>query len=479
MSNKPEPLSGLTPTDRTKRALGRAGPRRTLSPGAKTAILFGALAVLTALVAWLDPRPSLRHVRVAMLSAGPTGNYYAAVEKIAGEVARHKGRVQNLTSAGSVENVQRLIAGAQDCSVHFALVQDGITYPAGHKLEVIGRLPRPESLVIVGRNVARIHTPADLKGLRIGIGPVGSGTADLMKNVLALFEGVAVIPLTLPIDQQLVMAERGEIDLAAMVLDDEGKLLANTVTQRNLDIMQLPEVASLGRHLPDSRVGVIEAGQMDYVRKLPREDKKVLQIDSLIVSNGCARDGVTQQFLIAVAEVYPTFIRHNKGQPNVTGLPMSPVAANFYSAEGPDVLGKYAPWAVDIMPMPTWIQLGVAFSVLFSGMALWHRFRLWRIDANRVKLEREIAALLEPGATLDSLAEMPLAAHHLGPDARAQLDELMMLVSALLEKSRRQSLSVLVPMGEEMNYRYQETLMADLLRALRGVGPAQRIDSEK
>ena len=105
--------------------------------------------------------------------------------------------------------------------------------------------------------------------------------------------------------------------------------------------------------------------------------------------------------------------------------------------------------------------------MLFSGMALWHRFRLWRIDANRVKLEREIAALLEPGATLDSLAEMPLAAHHLGPDARAQLDELMMHVSALLEKSRRQSMSVLVPMGEEMNYRYQETLMADLLRALR------------
>ncbi len=26
------------------------------------------------------------------------------------------------------------------------------------------------------------------------------------------------------------------------------------------------------------------------------------------------------------------------------------------------------------MPQPTWIQLGVAFSVLFSGMALWHRF---------------------------------------------------------------------------------------------------------
>jgi hypothetical protein len=467
MSKKPGVVSRLIPTDRMQRVLGSPTARGSLSPGAKTAIFFAALALFTALVAWLDPRPSLRHVQVSMLSANPTGSYYATVEKIAAEVARRKGRVQNLSSAGSVENVQRLIAGAKNCTVHFGLVQDGITYPEGHKLEVVGRLPRPESLVILGRNVERIRTPADLKGLRIGIGPVGSGTEDLMRKVLALLEGVNLVASTLPIDQQLGMVERGELDLAAMVLDDEGKLLVNAVTKHNLDILELPDVASLARHLHFARVGVIAAGQMDYVRKLPRKDKKVLQVDALIVGNGCAPDGVTQQFLTAVAEVFPTFVRHNKGQPNLTGLPMSTVAANFYNAEGPDLLGKYAPWAVDIMPLPTWIQLGVAFSVLFSGMALWHRFRLWRVDADRVKIEREIAALFAPGATIGLIAEMPLDARHLPADARAQIDDLALRLSALLEKCREQSLSVLVPMGQEMAYRYQETLMADLLRALR------------
>jgi TRAP-type uncharacterized transport system substrate-binding protein len=467
MSNTPGLVSRLIPTDRMKRLLGRPTPRGSLSTGVKTAILFAALALLTALVAWLDPRPSLRHVQVSMLSGGTTGSYYATVEKIAAEVARRKGRVHNLSSAGSVENVQRLIAGAKNCKVHFGLVQDGITYPDGHKLEVIGRLPRPESLVILGRNVERIRAPADLKGLRIGIGPVGSGTEHMMRRVLALLEGVGLIASTLPIDQQLVMVERGELDLAAMVLDDEGKLLANAVTQRNLDILQLPDVASLARHLPFARVGVIEAGQMDYVHKLPRKDKKVLQIDALIVSNGCATDGVTQGFMAAVAEVFPTFVRHNKGQANLTGLPLATVAANFYNAEGPDLLGKYAPWAVDIMPLPTWIQLGVAFSVLFSGMALWHRYRLWRVDANRVKIEREIAVLFAPDATIDSIAEIPLDARHLLPDARAQIDDLVLRLSALSESCRKKSLSVLVPMGEEMAYRYQETLIAELLRALR------------
>src|SRR5439155_25564797 len=130
--------------------------------------------------------------------------------------------------------------------------------------------------VILRRNVVRIRTPEDMKGLRIGIGPVGSGTEDIMKRVLALLENVEVTALTLPIDQQLDMAQRGQIDMAAMVLDDEGKLLADSVTRRHLEILQLPEVTSLSRHLPFTRVGVIQAGQMDYVHKVPREDRKVL-----------------------------------------------------------------------------------------------------------------------------------------------------------------------------------------------------------
>jgi hypothetical protein len=37
----------------------------------------------------------------------------------------------------------------------------------------------------------------------------------------------------------------------------------------------------------------------------------------------------------------------------------------------------------------------------------------------------------------------------------------------LAERCRRKSLSILVPMGEEMSYRYQESLIAELLYALR------------
>ena len=467
MPARPDPARRLIPTDRLKRVLGMPGYTGRLSPAAKTALLFASLAAIVALVAWVDPRPSLRHVKVTMLSGGPSGDYFATVDRFAAEVARRKGRLVNVATAGSVENVERLVAGAKRCDVHFALVQDGIAYPESHPLELVGRMPHPESLIVVGRNVDRIRAPADLNGLRLGIGPVGSGTEQLMRRVLAALEGITLDVSTQPIDRQLDMLERGELDLGAMVINDGAALVVEAVKRRNLQILHLPEAAALARRLPFARVGRIEAGQIDYVRRLPAVAKDVLQVDALIVGNGCASNGATQGFMSAVAEVFPTFVRHNKGQPNLTGLPMTTVAKSFYDADGPDFLGEYAPWAVDIMPLPLWIQLGVAFSVLFSGMALMHRFRLWRVDADRVNLEREIPALFAPGVTVGEIAGMGPDPRHATAEARAQLDDLMARLAALAERCRKHSLSVLVPMGEEMSYRYQETLIHDLVHALR------------
>jgi len=467
MSDKPGGRSRLISSERLKRVLGLPGHGGSLSPAVKTTIFFAVLALLTAFVAWLDPRPSLRHVHVRILSGSQTGNYFAIVDKLAEKISRQKGSVTNLSSAGSAENVQRLIDGRKRCDVQFALVQDGIAYPDNHGLELIGRLPRPESLIILGRNADRIRTPGELTGLHLGIGPDGSGTEQLMRHVLAPLHDLALVISRQAIDQQLAMLERGELDLGAMVIDDEAKLVADAVKNRNLQILALPDAASLARRLPFTRIGQIEAGQIDYVRKLPAETKQVLQLDTLIVSNGCASHAATQGLMTAVADAFPTFIRHNKGQPNVTGLPMATVAKTFYDDEGPSLLGKYVPWAEDIMPLPTWIQLGVAFSVLFSAMAFLHRFRLWRVDAMRVKIENEISGLFGSGVTVGEIGAMPADPNHGLPETRAQIDGLIERLTELAKRCRDHSLSVFVPMGHEMAYRYQEALIYDLVHALR------------
>jgi TRAP-type uncharacterized transport system substrate-binding protein len=463
----PAPAPDRIPIERLDRVLGLPARAMKMSAGAKSALLFAALGLIALAVALIDPRPSLRHVDVTVLSGGRTGNYYATVEKVAAEASRRKGRVSNQSTAGSVENMKRLLATAKTCDAQFALMQDGIEWADRRAIELIGRLPRPESLLVLGRNADRIAAAEDLRGSRFGIGPQGSGTEQLMRRLLAPLAGLDLRVSMQSIDRQLEMLEAGELDFGAMVIDDEAQLVVDAVTKRNLQILHFPGAPALARRLPFARVGEIQAGQYDYLRKLPPSPKQVLQVDTLLVGNGCASSSATQGLMQAIAEVFPTFVRHNRGQTNQTGLPLAPAAKAFFDDEGPDLVGLYAPWVVDILPVATWVQLFVAFSVLFSGMALLHRFRLWRIDANRTTIERDIPALFGQGVTVGDIATMAAAERHRTPDARAWLDALIERLHALSERCRRQSLSVLVPMGEEMAYRYQETLIADLLHALR------------
>jgi hypothetical protein len=402
-----------------------------------------------------------------MLSGAPTGNYHATVDRLAAQVARRHGRIRNEATAGSADNLNRLAAARHSCAAQFALVQSGTVIPAESGLELLGRLPQPESLVLLGRDLERIGAPRDLAGKRIGIGPVGSGTEQLMRRLLAQVPELRPDISTPTIDRQLELLSLGELDLGAMVIDANAALLREAVVRRGLQILDLPEASALARRLPFLRPATIEAGQIDYVRQLPPRNLRVLELDTLVVGNGCAGNGATVGLLSALAEVFPAFIQHNRGVPNLSGLPMSAVAANFLRDEGPDALGTYAPWATDILPLPTWIQLGVALSVLFSAMAIGHRFNLWRIDLQRVKIEREIPGLFHRGVTLGEIAGMPPDARHDGADARARLDDLLSRLEALAERCRRQSLSILVPMGAEMFYRYQESLIAELLHALR------------
>ena len=170
---------------------------------------------------------------------------------------------------------------------------------------------------------------------------------------------------------------------------------------------------------------------------------------------------------MALVRVFPNFVAVNREGPNLTGLEYAPAARCYLDNQGPDVVGEYVPWVIDIIPTARWVQLVFAFSLLFGAQAVWHRFRLWRLDACRVQIEGEVTRLFAPGTTVVEIAESLPEPRHRTPAARAQVDTTMSELGELAERCRRQSLSILVPMGQEMNYRYQERLIADLLHALR------------
>src|SRR5262245_48572271 len=54
----------------------------------------------------------------------------------------------------------------------------------------------------------------------------------------------------------------------------------------------------------------------------------------------------------------------------------------------------------------------IGLSLLFNAMALWHRFRLWRIDAHRVRANGTISLLFGAWVTVGEISEMPASAQH-------------------------------------------------------------------
>jgi hypothetical protein len=104
--------------------------------------------------------------------------------------------------------------------------------------------------------------------------------------------------------------------------------------------------------------------------------------------------------------------------------------------------------------------------VLFKLTRLWSRFRLWRIDAHRLKAEGRLPALFRPGITAADIARLAPTPEHRAARHRAEVTDLVATLETLRAHCRQQSLSWVADMGQEMPYRYQEHLMAELLDAL-------------
>src|SRR6516164_6595830 len=118
------------------------------------------------------------YLRAMFLTGSPGGNYHALGRSLAARAGRGHGSISVVATAGSVENANRL--SRERSTATFAFVQDGIPVPADGRVEILGRLPQSESLLLLVRRDHTLSAFADLRGASIGIGPEGSGTAYLM-----------------------------------------------------------------------------------------------------------------------------------------------------------------------------------------------------------------------------------------------------------------------------------------------------------
>jgi TRAP-type uncharacterized transport system substrate-binding protein len=431
----------------------------------KAALVLGVLALVGFLVSRLNLARDLHRLDARILSGGKEGNYYAIVDDLGKFAQTEHGTITNIATNGTAENIARLKANKCD-DAQFALVQDGGDFKG---LRLIARLWKAESVFFLGKDADKYGALSTAMHAKVGIGPDGSGGAVVAKALLDMPE---LKPLGIetsfhPMQEQMDMAARGDLDLVVVVMDEDAPFIVNAIRDRGLQIAGFQHLDVVSRRLPHFKTGRIGAGQFDPVRVIPAEDKRVLRVETLVLANDCASRSTIIDLWSVMAQKFPELLQHDKTTPNTTGLAMAPAAKGFLEHDGPELADELAPWLVDVMPPANWAYVVMAVSILFNAMGAGHRFRLWRIDDARVKLENELSELFDPGSTLGDITRTDPDERHRTAAGKTTLDSLIKRFEALADRSRRQSLSMLVPMGQEMAYRYQEGVIYDTLAVLR------------
>jgi len=94
------------------------------------------------------------------------------------------------------------------------------------------------------------------------------------------------------------------------------------------------------------------------------------------------------------------------------------------------------------------------------------RFRLWRIDAAREKLETALKELVDRGLTHAQMRSAPAEGVVAAPERRAVAASILEQLKALRARCQRQVASIVTPMGDEMFYRYQQALIDEAITTL-------------
>jgi hypothetical protein len=222
-----------------------------------------ATAVLAAGCAAGQPRGPLR------LAAGEEGGLYLAFADILAK--RLKARYRRLdisvvTTAGSGDNLARLRAGTVDMGIVQADVteQDRAGGPAGAPLAV-ARVYEDYLQVVVPSSAA-VHQLADLRGLRISTGPVGSGGAITSAVLFAAADlDGRVTTLSYHLKDELVRLSDRSVDAIVWSGSVPTPAIADLGTTLPLRMLDLGQFAASMAHLSGYPYLVLRAPVGVYV----------------------------------------------------------------------------------------------------------------------------------------------------------------------------------------------------------------------
>ena len=367
--------------------------------------IYGPAALLVALgllVAYhfLPPPPPMHLV---MATSNRDEPYYAFGLRYRDELARQGITLELRETAGAVENLRLLQDPAS--GVDIAFTQGGIEpVKGGTKVRAIASVFL-EPLWLFTRKPVVPESIGSLAGLRVAVGAAGSGTREMLEELLALnkmgADDLTLVPLA---DRAAAAALRADqVDVVATVTPAADPVLADLAAIPGVRLLSLDDARGYGQRFMYLREVTLYRGVLDFARNVPDRDITMIAPVAALVADHDLHPALVDVLAQAALEI------HSQGdlfaEPRefpIATHPQIPTieGAREYLEHGPSFLQRWLPiWAASLVERSLVILIPL-LTLLLPLARLLPRVIDWRI---RSRAFAGIGSCAPSSATLPSL----------------------------------------------------------------------------
>jgi TRAP transporter TAXI family solute receptor len=342
---------------------------------------------------------------LVLSSGGEGGSYQVYAERYRQALAKSGIELRERPSAGSIENLERLVGQVDDTDV--ALVQSGTANGINRDTLVsLGSLYY-EPLWVFYRGERELDRLTRMKGSRIAIGAEGSGTRKL---ALQMLEANGLDAQNTRLSdlgglQAVAALQDGKVDAVFVVGADQSAAVWSLLYAEGVRLMSLTHAEAYVRRFPYLTRLILPQGAIDMVRNIPARDVTLVSPVATLVAHESTHPALMQLLLQAAQEVHgEAGVFQRPGEFPRAGqadFPLSPEAERFYRS-GKPFLQRYLPfWAANlvdrmiVMLVPV-LTLLIPIMKFAPGLYTWRvRSRIYRRYGELKFLEAEVEA--DPG----------------------------------------------------------------------------------